>query len=160
MTLVRLEPAALWSRVKHSTTEPLRSQNMPKRWRFLSLCLQCILLGNLEPINYCLLTLILTRQSPDNLIIISGNGQQFQTSISHSLVYHLIFQEQRFQIIGEISQLSPLIISFQMDEVHEHMRFVFVFSYRGAAIAQICRFSPVSQTYMIHYTGLSHSDHD
>ena len=24
-TLVRLEPAALWSRVKHSTTEPLRS---------------------------------------------------------------------------------------------------------------------------------------
>ena len=25
MTLVRLEPAALWSRVKHSTTEPLRS---------------------------------------------------------------------------------------------------------------------------------------
>ena len=26
MTLVRLEPAAIWSRVKHSTTEPLRSQ--------------------------------------------------------------------------------------------------------------------------------------
>ena len=25
MTLVRLEPAAPWSRVKHSTTEPLRS---------------------------------------------------------------------------------------------------------------------------------------
>ena len=25
MTPVRLEPAALWSRVKHSTTEPLRS---------------------------------------------------------------------------------------------------------------------------------------
>ena len=25
MTLVRLEPASLWSQVKHSTTEPLRS---------------------------------------------------------------------------------------------------------------------------------------
>ena len=28
MTPVRLEPAALWSRVKHSTTEPLRSLRM------------------------------------------------------------------------------------------------------------------------------------
>ena len=29
MTLLRLEPAALPSRVKHSTTEPLSSHNMP-----------------------------------------------------------------------------------------------------------------------------------
>ena len=28
MTPVRLEPAAPWSRVKHSTTEPLRSHNI------------------------------------------------------------------------------------------------------------------------------------
>ena len=30
MTPVRLEPAALWSRVKHSTTEPLRSRDLLK----------------------------------------------------------------------------------------------------------------------------------
>ena len=30
MTPVRLEPAAPWSRVKHSTTEPLRSQFVSK----------------------------------------------------------------------------------------------------------------------------------
>ena len=31
MTPVRLEPAALWSGVKHSTTEPLRSQQTDRR---------------------------------------------------------------------------------------------------------------------------------
>ena len=39
MTPVRLEPAALRSRVKHSTTEPLRShglQEMPLKFFFLS----------------------------------------------------------------------------------------------------------------------------
>ena len=30
MTPVRLKPAALWSRVKHSTTEPLRSHDLYK----------------------------------------------------------------------------------------------------------------------------------
>ena len=37
MTPVRLEPAALWSRVKHSTTEPLRSLTMK-----LELVLWCL----------------------------------------------------------------------------------------------------------------------
>ena len=40
MTQVRLEPAALWSRVKHSTTEPLRSLQYglgPVAWLYMDL---------------------------------------------------------------------------------------------------------------------------
>ena len=42
MTPVRVEPAALWPRVKHSTTEPLRSQmihiviSVNKEWMILT----------------------------------------------------------------------------------------------------------------------------
>ena len=56
MTSVRLEPAALRSRVKHSTTEPLRSLNMsvygnPDIYNFNNSVLHVALMPCIVPLN-------------------------------------------------------------------------------------------------------------
>ena len=57
MTLVRLEPAALWSRVKHSTTEPLRSLYHIISYKSLAWIKlrHCILAQNLN-VRFCVIT--------------------------------------------------------------------------------------------------------